>query len=178
MTGQGDRTVRNVLQAVLIACVAVGLAPAALAQGADEAARCEQRFDELRGLFERVFASEESLYERVDRIATRLDELAVSGQPVCFEGESEGCVESEAGLTTNHNDANGLDTVYAAFRAQRRQYNEYLAFFDAACVEAGHGSWGAGESPPPWSEDEGVGEAVGLLREALISEREWLGSVY
>ncbi|MFN3312139.1 MAG: hypothetical protein ACK46Q_01560 [Hyphomonas sp.] len=169
---------RNMLQAMLIACVAVSLAPAAHAQGADEAARCEHRFDELRGLFGRVFASEDSVYERVDRIATRLDELAVSGQPVCLEGESEGCVEAEASLTTNHNDGNDLDTAYAAFRAQRRQYNEYLAFFDTACVEAGHGSWGAGESPPPWSEDEGIDETVELLREALLSEREWLGSVY
>lgn len=145
-----------------------------LSQGADDISRCDHRFEEMKTLFQRADASETALHERMDRIADRLDALMESEQPVCLEGEHEGCIGRDAGLTVNHNEATGLDSAYASFRAQRRQYNEYVDFFDTTCVKAGYGAWGTAEGPPLWPEQTAADEIVDLLRDTLAAERDWL----
>jgi hypothetical protein len=158
---------------VLAASLCLAVQPS-LSQGADDSRRCDHRFEEMKTLFQRADASETALHQRMDRIAGRLDALMESEQPVCFEGQHEGCIGRDAGLSVNHNESTGLDSAYAAFRAQRRQYNEYVTFFDTTCVKAGYGAWGTAEGLPLWSEQTAADEIVGVLREMLASEREWL----
>ncbi|MFN7055599.1 hypothetical protein [Hyphomonas sp.] len=169
---------RHSLRILAFAASLCLLAPPGLPQGADDGSRCEHRFGELTTLHQRAAESQSALHERMDRIAARLDALSNSGQWVCAEGESEGCVRRNPAMTRNHNESTGLNSAYAAFRAQRRQYNEYLTYFDTVCVKAGHGSWGTGQAPKAWPEQTATEENVEIIRDLLSSESEWLQQAY
>ncbi|MFN3315102.1 MAG: hypothetical protein ACK46Q_16820, partial [Hyphomonas sp.] len=173
-TGQGDRVMRNMLQAMLIAGLVGSLAPAALAQGDDETARCGHRLEELRQLQDRVLSSDADVERVADRIITRLQALADDGLPVCLEAGQLECVDPIKAQARNDRDSHDLMNIHRAFRAQRRQYNEYIPFFSTTCIDSGYGRWEAGQAPEMWAEDDATDELVTVVQDFLAAEREWL----
>lgn len=174
MIARGDSNMRKVLQMTLIACVATSLAQAALAQGGDEAARCGHRLVELRMLEDRVLSSDAEVERIAGRIITRLQALADDGQPVCLEAGQPDCIDPVKANNRNHQDGLDLMNTYRAFRAQRRQYNEYIPFFNTTCVDNGLGSWGGGQGPETWAEEDPADQLVAVVEDFLAAEREWL----
>lgn len=165
---------RQLFKAIVFASLAASLAPGALAQGGDVAARCAHRFEELKLLQDRVLSSDAEVERVADRIITRLQALADDGLPVCLEAGQLECIDPIRAHSLNDRDSHDLMNIHRAFRAQRRQYNEYIPFFNTSCVDSGYGSWGAGQGPETWAEDDATDELVTVVQDFLAAEREWL----